>query len=57
MDIFAQVQWEIFNEKNAGLSMQIPSDWVPIRTAEEEKLTPIDVYADYTTKKWFICLD
>lgn len=30
--------------------MQIPSDWVPIRTAEEEKLTPIVVYADYTTK-------
>ena len=47
---FAQVQWKTFNEKNAGLSMQIPSDWIPIMTPEEEKWTPIDVYAEHTTK-------
>jgi hypothetical protein len=41
---FAQLKWETFKDNNIGLSMQIPSNWIPQKMLEDERSAPIDVY-------------
>ncbi len=38
---FAQTTWETFKEKDGLYSLQIPSNWIPQKVLEQDKIAPI----------------
>ncbi|WP_458743430.1 hypothetical protein [Candidatus Nitrosocosmicus sp. T] len=40
--VLAQTTWETFKEKDGLYSLQIPSNWIPQKAPEQDKVTPID---------------
>ncbi|WP_458743417.1 hypothetical protein [Candidatus Nitrosocosmicus sp. T] len=47
---FAQTTWETFKEKDGLYSLQIPSNWIPQKVPEADKLTPINDQFNYYGK-------
>jgi hypothetical protein len=48
--LYAQVTWNTFDEKDGLFSVQVPSNWNVSRLSETEKLAPIDYMLRYNDK-------